>query len=314
MLHFHYQEPEWYRFGIAVGLRNLRVNRLRLGLKKTAGKILQPINYYTRFPEYALFRRALDGYLSARSAARPLSVLDIGSPKLFGLYVAHAYAADTQLTDISRANIDEYTLLWRGMADDARGSAAFARADGRSLPYADASFDVVYSMSVVEHIDGEDPEGRVIAEMLRVLRPGGLLLLSVPFGQRGVEQHMYGFSYVAEQVGGRQQYFFQRIYDAGMFEGRIASRLRPQLDDMRLWTVSRAERPATRAFHSVMPRLGENVGGLLGFLNPIWSTLINREHSGIRADIHSSYTQHHTHHDIYGDIVVAGVKQRAPTP
>ncbi|MDH7484898.1 MAG: class I SAM-dependent methyltransferase [Anaerolineae bacterium] len=50
-------------------------------------------------------------------------------------------------------------------------------ADGEALPYADDSFDVVLSHEVIEHV-GDDRQ--VLAEMLRVLRPGGRLLLFCP--------------------------------------------------------------------------------------------------------------------------------------
>jgi SAM-dependent methyltransferase len=45
------------------------------------------------------------------------------------------------------------------------------------LPFADESFDVVGAFDVVEHLD---PEHVGIAELSRVLRPGGRLLISVP--------------------------------------------------------------------------------------------------------------------------------------
>jgi SAM-dependent methyltransferase len=48
---------------------------------------------------------------------------------------------------------------------------------GESLPFADESFDLVYSANVLEHTD--DP-GRVLAESLRVLRSGGLLHMEMP--------------------------------------------------------------------------------------------------------------------------------------
>lgn len=50
--------------------------------------------------------------------------------------------------------------------------------DGQCLPVADESVDTVLSLEVLEHVP--DPEA-CVAEMARVLRPGGKLLLTVPF-------------------------------------------------------------------------------------------------------------------------------------
>lgn len=46
-----------------------------------------------------------------------------------------------------------------------------------ALPFADESFDVVAAFDVVEHCE---PESLAIAEIARVLAPGGRLLMSVP--------------------------------------------------------------------------------------------------------------------------------------
>ena len=46
-----------------------------------------------------------------------------------------------------------------------------------SLPFADHAFEAVLAFEVVEHV--EDDEG-LLAEMARVTRPGGLLILSTP--------------------------------------------------------------------------------------------------------------------------------------
>lgn len=53
-------------------------------------------------------------------------------------------------------------------------------ADGHHLPYRDGAFGSVYSNSVIEHIP--DPHN-VLPELARVLRPGGLLVLTVPSDQ-----------------------------------------------------------------------------------------------------------------------------------
>jgi SAM-dependent methyltransferase len=47
------------------------------------------------------------------------------------------------------------------------------RIDARELPFDDGSFDVVYSLSSIEHFGAPGDVARAAAEMGRVLRPGG---------------------------------------------------------------------------------------------------------------------------------------------
>lgn len=54
-------------------------------------------------------------------------------------------------------------------------NVAFTQGDGLKLPYADASFDVVLSHSVIEHLPSAET---YIAECARVLKPGGRFYLS----------------------------------------------------------------------------------------------------------------------------------------
>ncbi len=57
-----------------------------------------------------------------------------------------------------------------------RLEADVREADAQRLPFADASFDFVWSWGVVHH---SEDTGRVIAEIARVLRPGGRLALMI---------------------------------------------------------------------------------------------------------------------------------------
>lgn len=70
----------------------------------------------------------------------------------------------------------------------AQARAAFASADGatplhgvvgdvRDIPFADNCFDLIYSMGTIEHFDETE---RAVAEMARVLKPGGRAIIGVP--------------------------------------------------------------------------------------------------------------------------------------
>ena len=53
--------------------------------------------------------------------------------------------------------------------------------DGRTLTFPDASFDVVYSLSSIEHFGGFEGAKRAVLEMARVLKPGGVLALATEY-------------------------------------------------------------------------------------------------------------------------------------
>jgi SAM-dependent methyltransferase len=58
--------------------------------------------------------------------------------------------------------------------------------NGLTLPYAGNSFDIVFSIHVIEHT--QDPE-RYLIEVCRVLKPGGIVFLDVPNRYYKYEQH-----------------------------------------------------------------------------------------------------------------------------
>jgi SAM-dependent methyltransferase len=66
-----------------------------------------------------------------------------------------------------------------------RERLSFLRMDGSCLAFADASFDVVYSLSSIEHFGGVDGARGSVAEMARVLKPGGILALATEWCVRG---------------------------------------------------------------------------------------------------------------------------------
>ncbi len=74
----------------------------------------------------------------------------------------------------------EYEGTFSGSENEKRGRADVLY-DGRTLPFEDASFDTVLCNQVLEHV----PEpAEFFGELVRVLRPGGRLVLTVPFSFR----------------------------------------------------------------------------------------------------------------------------------
>jgi ubiquinone/menaquinone biosynthesis C-methylase UbiE len=80
--------------------------------------------------------------------------------------------------DYPPALLDKQPELWEILDRAKRSVDVFG--DGRRLPFPDGSFDTVLSTEVLEHVMSP---GAVVAEMARVLKPEGRLLLTVPFIQ-----------------------------------------------------------------------------------------------------------------------------------
>jgi SAM-dependent methyltransferase len=71
-------------------------------------------------------------------------------------------------------------MLSEARAAGRHGCAALVLADARRLPFADGTADVVFAAGLVQHLP--DP-GAGLAELARVVRPGGRLILFHPTGR-----------------------------------------------------------------------------------------------------------------------------------
>jgi SAM-dependent methyltransferase len=66
--------------------------------------------------------------------------------------------------------------------------------DGKTIPFDDRYFDSVYSSEVLQHISDIEP---IIAEIERVLKKGGYLLITVPFVWHESGQPIDGVRYTS---------------------------------------------------------------------------------------------------------------------
>ena len=102
-------------------------------------------------------------------------VLEVGSGTGVLLrWLARRTAGGNQITgvDINPYLLREATALARreGLAD----LIAFREGNAESLPFPDASFDVVMSVTVIEEVDAD----RMLAEVVRITKPGGRVALA----------------------------------------------------------------------------------------------------------------------------------------
>jgi SAM-dependent methyltransferase len=218
-----------------------------LGLKR----LILPVSYW-RSVEFSY----VWAWLGAGTNER---VLDLGSPKDLALFLARARGLTIKATDILESAV---TLARRyatasGLASGPGGHLDCEVVDGRTLPYPDASFDAAYCVSVLEHIP-ENGDTKAIQELMRVVRPGGRLVVTVPFDLRHrdtfVEHEVYerGFD-------GSRPVFFERHYDQSSLHERLIGPSGGSLVDLRFWGegVFRAERWLTR------------LGALSALLSPV---------------------------------------------
>jgi len=106
-------------------------------------------------------------------------VLDLGCGEgrhAIGLSALNArlrcVALDKNIVDVKTAQ-----QRWREFAPSADHCPLFMQADGEQLPFAENSFSKVICSEVLEHIANYE---FFLAEIQRVLKPGGLLAISVP--------------------------------------------------------------------------------------------------------------------------------------
>lgn len=73
--------------------------------------------------------------------------------------------------------VDPTSIALQRINKGYKGKIACVQGDGFSLPFADASFDLVFSQGLLEHFP--DPTG-MLEEQVRVTRPKGFVIVDVP--------------------------------------------------------------------------------------------------------------------------------------
>ena len=114
-------------------------------------------------------RRLFAAEMARAGVSRDAAVLDVGTGTGSNLRMLQ----DLGYTRVT--GLDESDEAIRFCAS--KGLGGVRKGDICAMPFADASFDFVLATDVIEHVDDDR---RAAAEILRVLRPGGRALITVP--------------------------------------------------------------------------------------------------------------------------------------
>ena len=188
---------ELYRTSIQLGVRHLR----RHGYAREAViRVVVPLDP----SRYLELPWALD-----RLDARPgESVLDLASPKLLAVTLARRGVRVTTLDQL-----ESEIAVWRRLAEGEPG-LRFVIGDGRAMPFDDESVDHATSISVLEHIAGDGGDEAALGELVRCVRPGGRIAITLPYAAHAYVEYRKAPVYVdhgeRDDLG---RAFFQRWYD-----------------------------------------------------------------------------------------------------
>ncbi len=164
----------------------------------------------TRYFEFDYASRTLSGLPMER-------YLDVSSPRLVPV---------TLLEERQGLTADLINPIAKDLADtgkliDAAGLATRCRLHScliEDAPFPPESFDVVTSISVVEHIP-EDT--KAIQKIWSLLKPGGVFVLTVPCMAEASEQYIDFDEYRLFQTDRNGFVFWQRFYDQRLLNERI---------------------------------------------------------------------------------------------
>jgi len=191
-------------------------------------------------------RRGGNGWGSRGSS--DLHCLDVGSPFLFSLFARSVGLASTvdivnpDHGDVQLALLAARVLGLHGVETHTTTIQSFG-AQAKA-----GAYDAIWSISVVEHVPGEDGDVEAVRAMWRLLKPGGLLVLTVPVARRFTIQRSgtdaYGLGLAPDEEG---LYFFQRLYDLSALHERIVDTVEVRPMHMR-WFGERTEGTYRRYF------------------------------------------------------------------
>jgi SAM-dependent methyltransferase len=199
-----------------------RVQCTRLGLRLLLNRkapIADTIYSFFFYPMDSVRYLEFDFMWRALANAPIQHYLDVSSPRIFpALLLLRQRTLSAELLNPDTKDLAVTTALIN--ASGLSGRCHFHNCLIGEAPFAPESFDVITSISVVEHIPQDT---QAVRKMWAMLKRGGRLLLSVPCAAENSEEYINKNEYGLLEPDKSGFVFWQRFYDTLLLQERIFS-------------------------------------------------------------------------------------------
>lgn len=170
---------------------------LTLGLfstyKKKLSLLCRPLDA-PRYVEYAYLKKFI-----SKNKLNNLKILDVSSPYIMSYILCKG-------NKVTKTDIDQSEKKFI----EENKNLVFKIEDATNLSFADSTYDLVYSVSVIEHI--YEKYVKAIKEMVRVAKKGGYIYITFPVAKEYLEEWSEGSVY-EKQYKENNKTFFQYRFD-----------------------------------------------------------------------------------------------------
>ncbi len=225
-------------FGRKIGIKKVLNNELKEGVEL----FCHPMES-VRYSEF--------NYVLSKIEKTPVRVLDVSSPRLFSIFLSKIH----KQAQIFMVNPDPFDIKETQkiiQLEKVRNiNVSLSDLQGLSCT---THFDLIYSISVIEHISGDIDDVRAVQLLEKLLSHGGKIILTVPvdkfYREEFVNVPLYGTQ--PKQLNGK--YFFQRIYDYDSIMQRLIEPNNLKLIDMSWYGEKRSG--SWQNYRRTMPKSG----------------------------------------------------------